>query len=79
MSHLSVAIDNSADELDLCDHTFESMFPDVGSDDPAFVRYRCDRCGFVGDEAFGPVSAIEDVREQALTLFAGSVVCQAGC
>ena len=76
---ITLAVDNSADELDLCDRNVETMFPAEGSDDPIFFRYRCDRCGHVGPEAFGPMDQMEEVREQAAALFAGAVVCQAGC
>ncbi len=74
---ITLAVDNSADELDLCDRNVETMFPAEGSDDPIFFRYRCDRCGHVGPEAFGPMDQMEEVREQAEVLFARSVSCQA--
>lgn len=76
---ISLAVDNSADELEMCDKNFEFIFPAEGSDDPMFVRYRCDRCDHVGEEAFGPIDQMSEVREQAAALFAGSVVCEAGC
>ena len=79
MNHLSLAIDIAADEFDMCDRELQSMFPDAGSGDPVFVRYICTRCDFTGPEAFGPVAALGDVREQAEALFVGGVSCQAGC
>ena len=74
---ICLAVDNSADEFDLCDRAIETMFPAVGSDYPIIFRYRCDRCGHVGPEAFGPMDQMEEVREQAEVLFARSVSCQA--
>ncbi len=74
---LTIAVDNSADELELCDKTFEFMFPAEGSDDPMFVRYRCDRCDHVGAEAFGPQHQMSEIRDAAEMLFDGSVSCAA--
>ncbi len=73
----SFAIDNSADELELCDRNVEIMFPAEGSDDPMLVRYFCVRCDHVGEEAFGPKHQIEEVRAQAEALFEGAMSCQA--
>ncbi len=35
---LTLAVDNELDELELCDKTFEFMFPAEGTDDPMFVQ-----------------------------------------
>jgi hypothetical protein len=79
---ITLIVDNSAADdaaLEMCHREQESIVPSLASGDPIFVRYKCDRCGVVGEEAFGRMTQMEEVDEAAAALFAGSVVCQAGC
>ncbi|WP_223423587.1 hypothetical protein [Tateyamaria pelophila] len=78
MSHLSLASDIETLNAEICDREFQFMFPEKGSGDPYFARFVCARCGFEGEEAFGPLTSLEDVNAQAKALFVAGVECAAG-
>lgn len=77
MSHLSLAADNSADELEICTKEMQFMLADKDSADPSFVRFVCARCGLEGDEAMGPRSTLPELSKQAEAIFNAAVECQA--
>lgn len=77
MTHLSLAADNLADELEICTKEMQFMLADKGSADPSFVRFVCARCGLEGDDAMGPRSTLLDLKKQAEALFDAAVECQA--
>ncbi|WP_223423584.1 hypothetical protein [Tateyamaria pelophila] len=76
MTHLSLAADNLADELEICTKEMQFMLADKGSADPPFVRFVCARCSFEGNEAMDPRSTLLDLKKQAEAMFDAAVEWQ---